>query len=188
MKKLIGPSILCLLTVVGTATWMQAQPKDTLTPTDLVELERLLWINHQGFDFAYKDNGDLWLSSFTPDATLDSGSRLPITGQDNIRRFATRQANPNRQFRHWTSTFHATPNPEGAHLMAFFFTTSNNGPDGAMVLGTAGYYLSQAVRTKDGWKLKHHVVHLEGEVTAQPMPSWVAGPADERPGLRVLNK
>ncbi len=186
MRKLIAPLILSLLTVLGTATWMQAQPqKDVLTPTDLVELERLLWINHQGYDFADRDNGDLWLSSFTPDATLDSGSQLPITGQDNIRQFALKplRANPNRKFRHWTSTFRAMPNPEGAHLMAFFFTTSNSGPAGAMVLGTSGYYLSQAVRTKDGWRLKHHVVHIEGPMNAPQEPRGEFKPA-RVPSLR----
>ena len=73
---------------------------------------------------------------------------------------------------------------QGAVLSALYFMVHKDLKTGGMLLGRSGYYESQAVRTKDGWKLKHHVVHLEGEVTAFPEPRWVAGPEVNRPGLR----
>ena len=155
--------------MLATATWIQAQQRKNSVPTnDFVELQRLLWTNHMGYDFAQQDNGDLWLSSFTPDAVLENGSDAPITGLDKIRQFATRN-DPGRTMRHWTSTFYATPNAEGAVLSAFFIgvTKSRNG---GLQMGRTGYYESQAVKTKDGWKLKHHVVHQEGDIVVPKDP------------------
>jgi hypothetical protein len=182
----VVPVLLCAVTMLATATWMQAQQKGTFGTNDFVDLERLLWRNHWGYDFADQDNGEIFLSSFAPDAILDSGAGKPITGVENLRQFALRQFkdSPEHKSRHFTSTFYATPNAEGAVLSAIYFMLQKDIKTGAMQLARTGYYESQAIRTKDGWKLKHHIVHLEGEVTALHDPSWVAGPDNIRPSLR----
>ena len=167
MKRHIVAAITCGVVLAAAGTWLTAQQrKRTIATEDFVELQRLLWTNHMGYDFAHRDNGDLWVSTFTRDAVLESGSTPPLSGEPAIRDFAVRpfKTNPNRKFRHWTSTFQATPHPEGATLVAFFMAVMNNGPGGAMQMSTTGYYESVAVKTKDGWKLKHHVVHQEGNI------------------------
>ena len=73
-------------------------------------------------------------------------------------------------------------NAEGAIISALFFMTGENKTTGSMELTRTGYYESQAVRTKAGWKLKHHMVHLEGGITATAEPRWPIGPV--RKGLR----
>jgi hypothetical protein len=186
VKKLVVPVLLCAVTMLATAVWMQAQQKSAFGTNDFLDLQRLLWRNHWGYDFADQDNAEMWLSSFTPDAVLDSGAGQPITGVENIRQFALRQfrTNPDSKTRHYTSTFNMTPNAEGAVLSALYFIVMKDLKTGAMQLSRTGYYESQAVRTKDGWKIKHHIVHLEGELTALKEPSWVAGPGEIRPSLR----
>jgi hypothetical protein len=162
--------MLCAVSVLSTAVWMKAQQrKAAVTTDDFVEIERLLWNNHMGYDFAAKDNGDLWTSTFVSDADLFNGT-TSFHGEKEIRQFALSPTNldPKRRFRHWTSTFQVTPNEEGALLTAFFFAVMNNGPNGAMLLGPTGRYESQVVRTKQGWKLKRHVVHPEGDIAARP--------------------
>ncbi len=169
MKRLILALMTCGALILSGAAWLNAQQRRrTIATDDFVELQRLLWTNHIGYDFADRDNGDLWVSTFTRDAVLESGSTPPLSGEAAIRDFAVQplKTNPNRKFRHWTSTFHATPHPEGATLVAFFMAVMNNGPGGAMQMSTTGYYESVAVKTRNGWKLKHHVVHQEGNIVA----------------------
>ena len=71
--------------------------------------------------------------------------------------------------RHWTSTFHVTPNAEGATLSAFYFTmTQEQGRPGLNIGRSAGRYESLVVKTPAGWRIKHHVVFSEGAVSMPP--------------------
>ena len=110
--------IVALCGVVAAASWGYAQQRGTPTVTaqDFVEIQQLLWRNHQGFDFASRDNADMWVSTFTPDAELNSPGRA-VVGEEAIRQLALDyfKDDPQRRIRHWTSTFLVTPTPEGAN-------------------------------------------------------------------------
>ena len=170
MRRFVLPAILCLVSAAGGAAFVQAQQKKvpSVTTDDYAEIQRLLYANHTGYDFAMRDNGDLWTSTFTPDAVLDNPPSL-LTGHEEIRAYATVPANkaPNRKFRHWTSTFHVTPNAEGAILSAFYLVISDSDGRTPMTIGPTGRYESQVVRTKAGWKIKRHVVRSEGSAVAR---------------------
>lgn len=169
MKRFIVPAVLCLLSALGGAAFVQAQQKKSISTDDFVEIQRLLYTNHTGYDFAMRDNGALWASTFTPDAVLDNGPTTHLTGAA-IRAYAADPAAkaPTRRFRHWTSTFHVTPNAEGAILSAFYLVVSDGDGKTPMTIGPTGRYESQVVKTKDGWKIKHHVVYGEGFAGANP--------------------
>jgi hypothetical protein len=169
MKRIIIPAILCLASALGGAMLVQAQQrKATLTTDDYFEIQRLLYTNHTGYDFAIRDNGDMWTSTFTPDAVLDNAP-THLVGEKEIRAYAVdpSKAAPTRRFRHWTSTFNVTPNAEGAILSAFYLVISDNNATTPMTIGPTGRYESQVVKTKDGWKIKHHVVYSEGSAIAR---------------------
>ncbi|HEV3063189.1 MAG TPA: nuclear transport factor 2 family protein [Vicinamibacterales bacterium] len=148
------------------ATQMQV-PR--VSAQDFTEIQDLLWTNHTGYDFAQRDNGDMWTSTFLPDAVLDNGS-THLEGQTAIRRYATDyyKADPKRILRHWTSTFHVTPNAVGATLSAFYFTMTQDQGKPGLNIGVAGRYESLVVKTDAGWRLKHHVVYGEGAVSLAP--------------------
>lgn len=170
MKRIIVPAILCLVSAMGGAALVQGQQrKSSLTTDDFVEIQRLLYANHTGYDFAMRDNGDLWMSTFVPDAVLDNGPTTHLVGEQEIRAYAVNPAKaaPDRKFRHWTSTFHVTPNAEGAMLSAFYLVISDNNGKSPMTIGPTGRYESQVVKTKNGWKIKHHVVYSEGSAVAR---------------------
>jgi hypothetical protein len=170
MKRFIVPALMCLVSAIGGAAFVQAQQKKaTVTTDDFVEIQRLLYTNHTGYDFAMRDNGDMWTSTFTPDAILDNGPTTHLVGETAIRAYATGPAGkaPDRKFRHWTSTFHVTPNAEGAILSAFYLVISDGDGKTPMTIGPTGRYESQVVKTKAGWKIKHHVVYGEGSAIAR---------------------
>ncbi|MGE0392359.1 MAG: nuclear transport factor 2 family protein [Vicinamibacterales bacterium] len=170
--------VLCLLSAAGGAVFVHAQQKKSIATDDFVEIQRLLYANHTGYDFAVRDNGDLWTSTFTPDAVLDNGPNTHLVGETAIRAYAAGPAAkaPSRKFRHWTSTFHVTPNAEGAILSAFYLIVSDGEGNGPMTVGATGRYESQVVKTKQGWKIKHHVVYGEGSAVARTAAMQAPGP------------
>ncbi len=173
MKRIVLPMTLCFVSALGGAALVQAQQKKTnITTDDFVEIQRLLYANHTGYDFAMRDNGDLWTSTFTPDAILDNGPNTHLVGEKEIRAYATVPADrsPTRKFRHWTSTYNVTPNAEGAILSAFYLVISDGDGRTPMTIGATGRYESQVVKTKSGWKVKHHVVYMEGSAIARTAP------------------
>jgi len=172
MKRIIVPAILCLVSAAGGAALVHAQQKKALTTDDFVEIQRLLYTNHTGYDFAMRDNGDMWTNTFTPDAILDNGPNTHLVGEKQIRAYATEPAGkaPTRKFRHWTSTFNVMPNTEGAILSAFYLVISDGDGKTPMTIGPTGRYESQVVKTKDGWRIKHHVVYGEGSAIARTEP------------------
>ncbi len=172
MKRMVLPVFLCLLSAAAGAALVQAQQKKSLTSDDYFEIQRLLYTNHTGYDFAIRDNGEMWTKTFTPDAILDNAPSH-LVGEKEIRAYAVdpAQAAPTRKFRHWTSTFNVTPNAEGAILSAFYLVISDNNGVGPMTIGATGRYESQVVKTKDGWRIKHHVVHGEGSAVARTAPA-----------------
>ena len=161
-------AIVALCGVVAATSWGYAQQRGTPTVTaqDFVEIQQLLWRNHQGFDFASRDNADMWVSTFTPDAELNSPGRA-VVGEEAIRQLALDyfKDDPQRRIRHWTSTFLVTPTPEGATLTAFWMITTSSG-GGPLRLGGTGRYESTLVKTDDGWRLKRHVAISEGSLGA----------------------
>ncbi len=172
-KRIVIAAIACAAVVVA-AGWVSAQQKKapTLTTVDRYEIQDLLMTNHTGYDFALRDNGDMWTNTFTPDAVLDNPP-THLEGHQAIRAYALDpyKTDPKRMLRHWTSTFHVTPNAEGAILSAFYVTmTSSQGKP--MVFGSStGRYESQVVKTRDGWRIKHHVVISEGPVSMLQPPA-----------------
>lgn len=162
--------------IVGLGGWGYAQQKKTPAPLstdDYVEIQRLLYTNHTGYDLAQRDNGDMWTNTFLPDAVLDNPPSH-LVGHKEIRAYATDpyKTDPKRMLRHWTSTFHVSPHPEGAILSAFY-TTMISVKGGPMTWGgSTGRYESLVVKTKDGWRFKHHVVISEGPVVPArgPLP------------------
>jgi hypothetical protein len=173
MKRYLAPAIMCVISALSGAAFVQAQQsRKAISTEDFVEIQRLLWSNHTGYDFAVRDNGDLWTSTFTPDAILDNGPSTHLVGEKEIRAYATDPAakSPDRHFRHWTSTFHVTPNAEGAILSAFYIAVYDNNGRGPMFMGPTGRYESQVVKTKAGWKIKHHRVYSEGSIVTNPVP------------------
>lgn len=141
-----------------------------LTAEDYNEIQRLLWTNHQGFDFATQDNADLWLSTFLPDGEIHNSGRV-VAGEDEIREFALGyyRSDPDRKMRHWTSTFYITPNDEGATLSAFWYIMTQESGQTGLRIGPAGRYESTVVKTADGWRIKKHGVFMEGMVTSLPI-------------------
>src|SRR5205807_767691 len=126
--------------------------------------------------------GDMWTSTFLPDAILDNGT-IHLEGEKAIRQFSLDyyQDDPKRIMRHWTSTFHVTPNAEGAVLSTFYFImTQEQGRPGLNLGTSAGRYESLVVKTRAGWRIKHHVVLGEGAVS--PPPQMGVGAA-KVPGL-----
>ena len=163
-------AIVALCGVVAAASWGYTQQRrdPTITAQDFVEIQQLLWRNHQGFDFANRDNGEMWVSTFTPDAELDSpGPGRVIVGEKAIRQAALDyfKDDPQRRIRHWTSTFLVAPTPEGATLTAFWMITTSSG-GGPLRLGGTGRYESTLVKTDDGWRLKRRVAISEGSLGA----------------------
>ena len=170
MRRAVLLAGLCLASAYAGAALSHAQQrKATISSDDFIEIQRMLWANHTGYDFAIRDNGDLWTSTFMPDAVLDNGP-THLVGADAIREYAVGPAkkDPTRRFRHWTSTFHVTPNAEGAILSAFYLIVADDNANRTMLVGSTGRYESQLVKTKQGWKIKHHLVFGEGNVTARP--------------------
>jgi hypothetical protein len=173
MKRHVIPAFLCLISALGGAALVHAQQKKTpLTTDDYYEIQRLLYTNHTGYDFAIRDNGDMWTSTFLPDAILDNGPTTHLVGEAAIRAYAVTPAKaaPTRKFRHWTSTFNVTPNNEGAILSAFYLVISDSNGTGPMTIGATGRYESLVVKTKNGWRIKHHVVYGEGSAIARTEP------------------
>jgi hypothetical protein len=180
MKRIVVPVILCIVSALGGAALVEAQrKKPTLVTDDHYEIQRLLYTNHTGYDFAIRDNGDMWTSTFTPDAILDNGPNTHLVGEQAIRAYAVDPAKkaPTRKFRHWTSTFNVTPNAEGAILSAFYLVISDNNGTGPMTIGATGRYESQVVKTTGGWRIKHHVVYGEGSAVAVTEPRPTPQPA-----------
>jgi hypothetical protein len=173
MKRVLFVLILCVLSAFAGASWSRvtAQPSK-LSTEDFTEIQRLLYTNHTGYDFAERDRGALWASTYTEDAVLDNPP-THLVGRKEIQAYATDpiDKDPKRKLRHWTTTFNVTPHPEGAILSAFWIPLTNSGPNGEFVVGGTGRYESLVVKTKDGWKLKHHKVISEGPVVARSIPA-----------------
>lgn len=172
MKRLIFVLALCAASAWAGATWSRVKAAPSKISTeDFTEIQRLLYTNHTGYDFAERDRGALWASTFTEDAVLDNPP-THLEGRKRIQAYATDpiDKDPNYKLRHWTTTFHVTPHPEGAILSAFWIPLTNTGPNREFVVGGTGRYESLVVKTKDGWKIKHHVVVAEGPVVARPVP------------------
>lgn len=174
LRQRIAIAVIVCATTVAATGWVFAQQKKipTVTAQDRYEIHDLLMTNHTGYDFASRDNADMWVSTFTPDAVLDNPPSH-VVGLQEIRAFAMNQykTDPKHMLRHWTSTFHVTPNAEGAILSAFYVTmrSSQGGP---MVFGAStGRYESQVIKTRDGWRIKHHVIVSEGPVTMFQPPA-----------------
>jgi SnoaL-like protein len=170
MKRFVLPGAVCVVVVLAGVGLTRAQPRTTkLTAEDFGEIQRLLYTNHTGYDFAIRDNGDMWTGTFTPDAVLDNPPSH-VVGETAIRAYATDPAQkaPNRKFRHWSSTFNVTPNAEGATLSAFYLVISDGNGQQPMTISSTGRYESLVVKTKNGWRIKHHVVFGEGSAYAHP--------------------
>ena len=173
MKRAVLILGLCVASAVGGAMWSRVGAAPSRISTeDYAEIQRLLYENHTGYDFASRDRGALWASTFTEDAVLDNPP-THLVGRAQIRPYATDpiDKDPNYKLRHWTTTYNVTPHPEGAILSAFYIPLINTGPNREFVVGPTGRYESLVVKTKDGWKIKHHVVIAEGPVVAMPIPA-----------------
>jgi hypothetical protein len=171
-KAPLGVAVLCVVSALAGAALVRAERPATISTDDFTEIQRLLYTNHTGYDFAMRDHGDMWTATFLPDAVLDNGP-THLVGERAIRQYALTplETSPNRKFRHWTTTFQVSPNPEGAILSAFYLTIADTGANGGMTIGGTGRYESLVVKTKNGWRIKHHVVYGEGAVTARPEPA-----------------
>jgi len=170
MKRYLIPIVLCVVSAAIGANWtsLTAAPSKISTE-DFTEIQRLLYTNHTGYDFAFRDNGKMWGDTFTEDAVLDNPPSH-LVGRKTIQAYATDPLikDPERKLRHWTTTFHVEPHPEGAVLSAFYIAVTNTGPNRQMIIGSTGRYESVVVKTKDGWRIKHHVVVSEGSILAKP--------------------
>lgn len=172
MKRVMLVLALCAALAWGGAIWSGVKAAPTKISTeDFTEIQRLLYTNHTGYDFAERDRGAMWASTFTEDAVLDNPP-THLVGRTQIQAYSTDpiDKDPQRKLRHWTTTFNVTPHPEGAILSAFYIPLTNVGPNREFVVGGTGRYESLVVKTKDGWKIKHHKVIAEGPVVAQPIP------------------
>ena len=165
--RLISAILVIFAFAVGYA-YAQQRGGPALSAADYGEIQRLLWTNHQGFDFATEDNADLWTSTFLPDGEIHNSGRV-VAGEDAIREFALGyfRDDPERKIRHWTSTFYITPNPEGATLSAFWYIMTQESGQTGLSIGPAGRYESDVVKTPQGWRIKKHGVFGEGFVTAR---------------------
>ncbi len=177
MKRTTITMVLCLVSAVAGAAWAQARMASRISTEDYVEIQRLLYTNHTGYDFAMRDNGDMWTGTFMPDAVLDNGP-THLVGEKEIRQYSQTplKTDPDRKFRHWTTTYHVSPHPDGAVLSAFYLTIADTGAQKGMVIGGTGRYESIVTKTAGGWRIKHHRVFGEGAVTARPEPPKPAAP------------
>ena len=166
-KHRFSSVVLVVFAFAAGFVYAQQRGEPALAADDYAAIQRLLWTNHQGFDFATDDNADLWTSTFVPDAEIHNSGRV-VAGGEAIREFALDyfKTDPRRKIRHWTSTFHITPSAEGATLAAFWFIMTQSGGEDGLRIGSGGRYESTVVRTPTGWRIKKHVVLPEGPVTA----------------------
>ena len=173
MKRYLIPAVLCFASALIGANWtaLTAAPSK-LSTEDFTEIQRLLYTNHTGYDFAHRDNGKMWADTFLDTAVLDNPPSH-LVGRKAIQEYSTNPLlkDPDYKLRHWTTTFHVTPHPEGAILSAFYIAVTNSGPKREMVIGATGRYESLVVKTKDGWRIKHHVVISEGSMLANARPA-----------------
>jgi hypothetical protein len=159
--------------MAGRGLAQQQKAAARISTADYAEIQRLLYTNHTGYDFARKDNADMWTDTFLPDAVLDNPP-THLEGHAQIRAYALAplKLDPKRELRHWTSTFHVEPHPEGAILSAFYVTMTQSQGRPGMVFGmSTGRYESVVVKTADGWRIKHHVVIGEGPVSMYTPPA-----------------
>lgn len=173
MKRWVAAA-LCAASAAGGFAWSQAVAAGSKISTeDFTEIQRLLYTNHTGYDFAARDRGEMWADTFTHDAVLDNGPGTHLVGRKQIQAYATDPIakDPQWTLRHWTTTFHVSPAPGGATLSAFYIAVQNRGPKRELTITNTGRYESLVVKTKDGWKIKHHVVISEGPLLAPPNPS-----------------
>jgi hypothetical protein len=173
MKRVMATLALCGVSAFAGATWSQARAAASRVSTeDFTEIQRLLYDNHTGYDFAARDNGEMWANTFTDDAVLDNPP-THLVGRKQIQAYATDPLvkDPKWTLRHWTTTFHVTPTAEGAILSAFYIAVQNNGPNRELAMNGTGRYESLVVKTKDGWRIKHHVVISEGKLLTNPNPA-----------------
>ncbi len=180
MKRYLFAAVLCLVSAAIGASWTNAKAAPSKISTeDFTEIQRLLYTNHTGYDFANRDRGKMWADTFLDDAVLDNPPSH-LVGRKQIQAYATDPVDndPERKLRHWTTTFHVSPHPEGAILSAFYIAVTNTGPKKEMVIGATGRYESLVVKTKGGWRIKHHVVVSEGAMLASPYQR----PAPPKPG------
>lgn len=173
VSGLTGAAVMSLTTRGFPERTLSAQPRlARVSAEDFVAIQQLLWDNHWGYDFASKDGADMWTNTFLPDAKIDNDAGTHLSGHEEIRKYALDpiKQNADRRLRHWTSTFQITPNKDGAMLKAFWYTVSDDGKPGSkLAIGGTGWYESQVVRTRDGWKIKHHGIHSEGGIVATPV-------------------
>lgn len=170
MTRVLFAALFSFASAVLGANWtsLTAAPSKISTE-DFTEIQRLLYTNHTGYDFAFRDGGKMWADSFTADAVLDNPPSH-LVGRKQIQAYATDPLvlDPERKLRHWTTTFNVQPHPEGAILSAFYIAVINTTPRREMLITGTGRYESLVVKTKDGWRLKHHVVISEGSLLATP--------------------
>ena len=175
LAAIVTVTTVAVVAVVATAGrgLAQQQAPARISTADYAEIQRLLYTNHTGYDFARRDNADMWTNTFLPDAVLDNPP-THLEGHAQIRAYALDplKLDPKRELRHWTSTFHVEPHPEGAILSAFYTTMTQDHGKPGMVWGRGtGRYESLVVKTPDGWRIKHHVVVSEGRVSMFEPPA-----------------
>jgi hypothetical protein len=153
--------VLVLVVVLGVSAgigWGYAQqpggsPSAALTGQDYAEIIHLFGRYNQG---TYFRDATMWLSIFTADAVFQPGANAQaIVGQAALaewraQNFAARP--PERQSRHWNSSWVITPTSSGATGRAYYLLVDVS--SGQPVVAGSGYYEDEYVRTSDGWRIK----------------------------------
>jgi len=164
--------VLVLVVVLGVLAGVgcsQAQqpagsPAAELTGQDYAEIIHLFGRYNQGSDF---QDAAMWLSIFTADAVFRPGANAPeIVGQAALaewraQNFAARP--PERQSRHWNSSWVITPTPGGATGRAYYLLVDVS--SGQPVVAGSGYYEDVYVKTPGGWRIKER--HAISDTAAQ---------------------
>ena len=147
-----------LLSLVAGIGWSYTRQQASsanagLTGQDYAEIMQLFGRYNQGTDFR---DAALWLSAFSADAVFQPGANAEeYVGQEALaewrqQNFAARP--PERQSRHWNSSWVITPTPGGAKGRAYYLLVDVS--SGTPVVQGSGYYDDLYVKTADGWRIK----------------------------------
>ena len=150
--------LVVMLSVLAGISWSHAQqpggsPAAALSGQDYAEIIHLFGRYNQGTDFR---DAAMWLSVFTADAVFQpGGDAQEIVGQEALaewraQNFAARP--PERQSRHWNSSWVITPTSGGVMGRAYYLVVDVS--SGQPVVGGSGYYDDVYVKTSDGWRIK----------------------------------
>ena len=127
-----------------------------LTPADRSEIQHILTSLNQGADF---NDGDLWVSQWTPEGSWTHPNGEAFVGLDRLREYRRSTRLPGGGAsgrRHWTNGVVLTPTADGATGRTYYMLL--NVATSPPAVASAGHYEDIFVKTADGWRIKQRII------------------------------